>query len=198
MKSPLRVIVADDEPDMLEYLEKTFPQLGHEVVASARTGRELVDLCRVHRPDLIVTDIRMPEMDGIEAATEINRTAPIPVILISAYHDTELVERAESDHILAYLVKPISQPDLPPAIGVAMRRFAEFQELQKEVADLREALEARKLIERAKGILMKRWALSEEEAFQRLQKMAKDKRSKLAEVARMILDVEGACSLSED
>jgi AmiR/NasT family two-component response regulator len=190
MKHRLRIAVAEDEPDMREYLEKTLPLLGHEVVAAARTGRELVEQCRTVLPDLVITDIKMPLMDGIDAAREIFAQRPIPVILISAYHDAELIARAEADHILAYLVKPIKEADLEPAIVLAVRRFSQFQMLQKEADDLRQALEDRKVIERAKGVLMKRAGVDEETAFRRLQKLATDRRCKLAEMARLILAVE--------
>ncbi len=132
MSPKLRIAVADDEPDMQEYFEKMLPRLGYEVVSVATTGRELVEHCRELRPDLAITDIKMPDMDGIEAAEQLYRTAQIPVILVSAYHNTELIERAEADHIMAYLVKPIKQADLEPAISLAMRRFRQLQTVQKE------------------------------------------------------------------
>jgi AmiR/NasT family two-component response regulator len=114
----------------------------------------------------------------------------LPIILISAYHEDEMIERAETDHIMAYLVKPIKEADLQPAIALAMRRFQQFQALQQEASDLRQALEDRKIIERAKGVLMKRAAVDEETAFRRLQKLATERRCKLVEVARLILAVE--------
>lgn len=177
---------------MRDYFKTFLPLLGHEVVASVENGRELVDRCRTLRPDLVITDIKMPDMDGIDAAAQIYRHEPIPVILVSAYHDAEFIRRAESDHILAYLVKPIKQADLEPAIAIAMRRFEQFQALRKEAADLKQALEDRKLIERAKGILMKKANLGENDAFRRLQKLASDKNKKLIEIAQMILTAEEA------
>src|SRR5205085_4372011 len=162
------------------------------VVAQARDGRELVEQCRAVRPDLVITDIKMPEMDGIDAATALYKERPVPVILVSAFHDTELIERAEADHILAYLVKPIKQADLGPVIALAMRRFEQFQELRKEASDLRQALEDRKLIERAKGLLMKKAGLDEASAFRQLQKLASDKNLKLVEIARILLTAEEA------
>ena len=134
----------------------------------------------------------MPDMDGIDAAAQIYRNAPVPVILVSAYHDPEFIRRAEADHILAYLVKPIKQADLEPAIGIAMRRFEQFQALRKETSDLKQALEDRKVIEKAKGILMKKAGLDEHDAFRRLQKLASDKNRKLIEIAQMILTAEEA------
>jgi response regulator NasT len=192
MSEPLRIAVADDEPDMRDYFAKILPRLGHQVVAQARDGRELVERCRAVQPDLVITDIKMPEMDGIDAAVALYKERAVPVILVSAFHDTELIARAEADHIMAYLVKPIKQADLGPVIALAMRRFEQFQELRKEASDLRQALEDRKIIERAKGLLMKKAGLDEASAFRRLQKLASDKNLKLVEVARILLTAEEA------
>jgi response regulator NasT len=192
MTRPLRIAVADDEPDMRDWFQTILPLLGHEVVAVAEDGKDLVAKCRAARPDLVITDIKMPDMDGIDAAAQISRDGPVPVILVSAYHDSELVRRAERDHILAFLVKPIKQADLEPAIAIATRRFEQFQALHKEAADLRQALEDRKVIERAKGILMKKTGLDENDAFRRLQRLASDRNRKLVEVAQMILTAEEA------
>ena len=193
MNRALRIAVADDEADMRDYFRKILPLLGHEVVVVAQTGRELVDQCLAHPPDLVITDIRMPDMDGIDAAAEIaHRNGLVPVILVSAYHEQELIERAQLDYILAYLVKPIKQADLAPAISLAMTRFAQFQTLRQEAASLRQALEDRKVIERAKGILMKKAGLDEHDAFRRLQKLASDRNRKLVEIAYMILTADEA------
>ena len=192
MNKNLRIAVADDEPEMVDYFKEILPLMGHEVVITAASGRQLVEACRAARPDLVITDIRMPDMDGIDAAAEIYRDGPVPVILVSAYHDPDLIERAGSEHILAYLVKPIKQAHLEPAITIAMRRFDEFKTLEKEAADLRQALRNRKQIERAKGILMKRARLDEKAAFQRLQKLASQNNKKLVEIAEMILTTEEA------
>ncbi len=192
MNRSLRIAVADDESDMQEYYRTILPILGHVVVAVAETGRELVQKCRDQRPDLVITDIKMPDMDGIEAAARIYRDGPVPVILVSAYHDAEFIRRAEADHILAYLVKPIKQADLEPAIALAVRRFEQFQDLRKEATDLKQALEDRKTIEKAKGVLMKKAGLDEANAFRRLQKLASDRNKKLVDVAQMILMAEEA------
>jgi len=192
MTQPLRIVVADDEPDMRDYFKKILPRLGHQVVAAATTGRELVEQCRALHPDLVITDIKMPELDGIDAAVVLYQQRPIPVILVSAYHDPELIQRAEADHIMGYLVKPIKQSDLEPVIALALRRFEQFQALRQEAADLRQALEDRKVIERAKGILMKRARLDEQDAFRRLQRLASDKNLKLVEVSRAIVTAEEA------
>jgi response regulator NasT len=194
MKRALRIAVADDESDMQEYYRAILLELGHVVVAVADTGRELLEKCRAQRPDLVITDIRMPDMDGITAASEIGRQGPVPVILVSAHHDPETIARAEEEHILAYLVKPIKQADLAVAIGVAMRRFQQFKALEAEAAGLKQALEDRKLIERAKGLLMKKTKLDEAEAFRRLQKLASDKNRKLVEIARTLLTADEAFS----
>ncbi len=190
MTRPLRIVVADDEPDMRDYFRKILPRLGHQVLAAAETGRDLVDLCRKAGPDLVITDIKMPDMDGIDAASQIYQERPVPVILVSAYHDPELIARAEADHIMGYLVKPIKQSDLEPAIALATKRFEQFEALRKEAADLRQALEDRKIIERAKGLLMRKVGLDEQEAFRRLQKVAMDSNRRMIEVAHMVLTAD--------
>ncbi len=192
MTQSLRIVVADDERNMHEYLQEALPRLGHEVVGVAQTGRELVEICRKLQPDLIITDIKMPDMDGLAASEEICRETPIPVIVVSAYHDPQFIERATQNHVLAYLLKPIRQHDLEPAISMAMRRFEQFQTLRRETTDLRQALDERKIVERAKGLLMKREHIDEQEAFRRLQKLAMNQNRKLIEVAQMVLSVSDA------
>src|SRR5436305_1030209 len=123
MTKPLRIVVADDEPDMRDYFKKILPRLGHRVLGAAENGKELVAQCLTLQPDLVITDIKMPEMDGIDAAVSIYQHRPIPVILVSAHHDAALIKRAEMDHVMGYLVKPIKQPDLEPVIALAVRRF---------------------------------------------------------------------------
>ncbi len=194
MSLQLRIAVADDEPDMQEYFEKILPRLGHEVVSVAENGRQLVEHCRSLQPDLVITDIKMPDMDGIEAAEEVFHDRAVPVILVSAHHDAGLIGRAESNHILAYLVKPIKQADLQPAIAIAVRRFQQFQAVHEEAANLRQALEDRKVIERAKGILMKRAKLDESAAFRRLQRLASERNQKLIQIAGSIVTADDAFS----
>jgi AmiR/NasT family two-component response regulator len=188
----LKVVIADDEPRMRDYLWKSLERMGHVVVSGARNGRELVEQCRQIEPDLVICDIKMPDMDGIDAADLIYRNQPVPVILISAYHDDELIHRACRQHIMAYLVKPIKDTDLRPAITVALERFREFSTLRSEASNLKQALEDRKVIERAKGVLMKRTGLEEAEAFRRLQKLASSKSRKLVDIALMIVTAEEA------
>ena len=172
MSRSLRIAVADDEPVMCEYLEKTLPLLGHKVVAVATSGRELIDLCAKSEPELIITDIKMPDMDGIEAAGIVVQNRPVPVILVSAYHDPKLIERAGAEYVQAFLVKPIKQADLETSIGVALQRYEQFRALYREAQDLRQALADRKVIERAKGIVMNRTGQPEQAVFQRMQKLA--------------------------
>jgi response regulator NasT len=191
VKDRLRILIADDEAIRVMTLRTQLRSLGFEVVAEATNGREAVELAERHRPDLAILDIKMPELDGIAAAQQITARRPIPVILLTAYSEPELVERATEAGVFAYLVKPVSEEDLLPTILLARARFEEFRLLQKEVADLREALEARKVIERAKGILMKRLGISEAEAFRRMQVQSQKENKKLVEIARAIVTAHG-------
>ena len=165
MNHSLRIAIAEDEPRTLEFFQDALIELGHEVVAVAQNGEELVLRCREEHPDLVITDILMPGTDGLEATRQIGREEPRPVIVVSAHHETELIERALDNQVLAYLVKPIQEGELKTAIALVMRRFKEFQALQKQADDMRQALEDRKVVERAKGIIMKRAGLGEEDAF---------------------------------
>jgi response regulator NasT len=187
MSQPLRIAVADDEPDMRDYFRKILPHLGYQVVGVAANGRELVEQCRAHSPDVVLSDVMMPEMDGIDAAIAIYNERPVPILLVTAYHDNTLVERAGSDHVMGYLVKPIKQSDLGPAIALAVRRFEQFQALQRETADLRAALADRKVIDEAMSFLAKKASVDEGEAFRRLQEFARTSGRKLPECARSVL-----------
>ncbi len=197
MNRKLKIAIADDEPRMREFFRKSLERLGHDVVAEAGNGQELIELCRQHKPELIITDIQMPELDGLDAIALLSRQQAIPVILVSAFHDEAYIEKARQNHVLAYLIKPITDTDLQPAIAIAMDRFREFQTLQQEADGLKQALDDRKIIERAKGILMKRTGLGEPEAFKRLQKIATSKSMKLVEVARTIVTAEEAMQITE-
>ncbi len=190
MNKSLRISVADDELDMRDFFERMLKRLGHQVVSVAENGRELIEHCREQKPDLVITDIKMPGMDGIDAAAEICRERPVPVILVSAHHDAALIEKAEADSVLAYLVKPIGPDDLVPAIAIATRRFEELQALRKETSDLRQALADRKLIEQAKGILMKVAGVDEKTAFRRLQELAAERNQKLVDAAGSVIALE--------
>ena len=135
MSESLRIAVADDEPDMCDYFLDVLPRLGHTVVAVARNGRELVDRCLSTVPDLVITDINMPELHGIEAAALIFAHRPVPIILVSAHHDPAMIERAELAHIMGYLVKPIKISDLAPTFAIALTCFARLQARHKKAAD---------------------------------------------------------------
>ena len=194
MSSSVRIIVADDEPDMRKYFQKLLPRLGHQVLAAVATGRELVESCRQLQPDLVITDIKMPDMDGIEAAIQIYRERPVPVILVSAYHDPALIERAEADHMLGYLVKPIKPTDLEPVIALTLRRFEDLQALRREAnanfqaaSQLFEALEERKVIEQARNCLMRREQLDDLAAERRLRELAAAQGKSLKELAEILL-----------
>lgn len=191
-RARLRVAVADDDADVRELLAKMLIALGHGIACQAATGHELVTQCMAVGVDLVVTDIDMPEMDGLVAAGLIYRNSATPVILLSGHCDRSLIALAEENHVLAYLLKPITQLQLEPAIAVAMRRHAEVQLLKQETGDLRQALVDRKLIERAKGLLMKYLNLDEQEAFRKLQRLASSKNKKLVEVAEMTLTMAEA------
>ena len=183
----LRILIADDESIRLLSLRAQLAALGHRVVAEASTGEEAIALAASTQPDLAILDIKMPLVDGIEAAERITQARPIPIILLTVYSEAQLVERAAQANISAYLMKPVSEEDLLPALTLALTRFKQFQALHREVVDLREALEARKVIEKAKGILMRRLDLTEEEAFRRLQRQSQESNRKLAQVAEAIV-----------
>lgn len=186
----LKVLIADDEPEMLEYISCIVARAGHLVVATAADGQELIEQHRQHSPDLIITDVRMPEVDGLEAATRCFLDRPVAIIVISAHYDPDLIERATDDHVLAYLVKPIKATDLEPAISIAIRRFREFQALHEHAESLEQAMQDRKLVERAKGLLMERSGLSEPDAFRELQLLSSRENAKMADVARRMVSTE--------
>jgi len=186
----LRILVADDESIRLMSLRVQLTVLGHKVVAEASNGEEAVTLAAATQPDLAILDIKMPVMDGIEAAERIAQDRPIPIILLTAYSETQLVERAAQANISAYLMKPVSEEDLLPAITLALTRFRDFQASRQEIANLRAALEARKKIERAKGILMRRLGLGEAEAYRRMQQQSQDTNRKLAQIAEAIITAD--------
>jgi response regulator NasT len=168
-------------------LREMLNNLGYLVVGEAGDGRSAVNLARELRPDVVLMDIKMPDMDGIEAARILTEERVAPVVLLTAFSQRDLVERAKEAGVVGYLVKPIKEADLSPAIEVALTRFAEFRELEKEVDDLQDQLETRKLVDRAKGILMDRQELSEAEAFRRIQKMSMNTRKPMKEIAQAII-----------
>jgi len=186
-KGRIRVIIADDEAITRLDLQETLTNLGYLVVGAVGDGESAVNLARELRPDVVIMDIKMPGMDGIEAAKILTEENIAPVVLLSAYSQQDLIERAQEAGVVGYLVKPYREADLPPAIGVALSRFEEFRALRKDVEDLQERLEVRKLVDRAKGILMDTQGLTEAQAFRRIQKMSMDNRKPMKEVAQAII-----------
>ena len=182
-----RLIIADDESLIRMDLREMLTQLGYLVVGEAGDGQSAVNMARELKPDAVIMDIKMPDLDGIEAARLLTQERVAPVLLLTAYSDTELIVRAREAGVAGYLVKPFRESDLTPAIEIAKARFAEFRELEKEVGDLQETLETRKLVDRAKGILMDTQSLSEAEAFRRIQKMSMNTRKAMREVAEAII-----------
>jgi AmiR/NasT family two-component response regulator len=182
-----RIIIADDESIIRMDLREMLSNLGYLVIGEVGDGRSAVNLARELRPDLVVMDIKMPDMDGIDAAKILTEEEIAPVLLLTAYSQRELVTRAREAGVVGYLVKPFRESDLSPAIEVALARFVEFQALEKEVGDLQQALETRKFVDRAKGILMDTQGLTEAEAFRKIQKMSMNTRKPMKEVAEAII-----------
>jgi response regulator NasT len=187
MPESLRVLIADDEAIHNLALTTQLETLGHEVVGTATNGQQAVELARSEHPDLIFLDIRMPVMTGPEAAEQIAAEDPVPMIILSAYSDARTVEQAVRAPIFHYLVKPVDPDDLAPAIAVARARFGEWLTTRKDRDRLEAKLEERKLVERAKGLLMESRGLSEREAYRFLQKMSQDKNTPMVDLARKIL-----------
>ncbi len=182
-----RILIADDESLILMDLREMLSNLGYLVVGEANDGRSAVNMARELGPDLVIMDIKMPDMDGIEAAKLLTEERVAPVLLLTAYSQQELIDRAKEAGVVGYLVKPFRESNLAPAIDVTLARFEEFQALQKEVEDLKEALETRKVVDRAKGILMDTQELTEHEAFRRIQKMSMNTRRPMKEIAEAII-----------
>lgn len=188
MTAPLRVVIADDEAVIRLGLRAMLEDQGYQVVGEAGDGRRLLDLVGKLRPDLVFLDIKMPQLDGLAAARSLLADRTVPVIILTAYADREFVRQAREAGVLAYLVKPVRESDLRPAVEMAIGRFREIQTLREEIGDLEETLRTRKVVERAKGILMRRYGLDEAEAFARIQKQARDARKTMREVADAIVE----------
>ena len=186
----VRILVAEDEAiirmDLIEMLQGA----GYEVVAAATNGQEAIDLANIHKPDLAILDVKMPVLDGISAAAKVIEIAP--VLMLTAFSQKELVERARDAGVMAYVVKPFTIGDLMPAIEIAMSRHKQMKSLATEVADLHDRLETRKIIDKAKGILMSALSLNEPEAFSWIQKAAMDRRLTMKEVALAVIDPKQA------
>ena len=182
-----RVIIADDESIIRMDLREMLTNLGYLVVGEVGDGQSAVNLARELKPDIVIMDIKMPDMDGIEAAAILTQEKIAPVLLLTAFSQKELVDRATEAGVAGYIVKPFRESDLGPSIEVALARFVEFRTLEEEVGDLQEALETRKVVDRAKGILMDTQSLKEAEAFRKIQKMSMNTRRPMKEVAEAII-----------
>lgn len=189
---PRRVVIAEDEPLIRLDLAEMLADEGFEVVGTAANGQQAVDLVTELKPDLVIMDIKMPGKDGIEATSEIAAQRIAPVIILTAFSQKDLIDRARDAGAMAYLVKPFQQPDLLPAIEMAMARFNELLTLQQEVSGLDEQLQTRKLVDRAKGLLMTQQKMSEPEAFRWIQRNAMDRRTSMQSVAQAVIDSLGS------
>lgn len=186
----IRILVAEDEALIRMDLVEMLGEAGYEVVAEAADGAQAIELAQIHKPDLVILDVKMPVLDGISAAEKIIKIAP--VLMLTAFSQRELVERARDAGVMAYVVKPFSIGDLVPAIEIAISRHLQMRSLADEVADLHERLETRKIIDKAKGILMSALNLSEPQAFSWIQKAAMDRRLTMKEVALAVIDPKQA------
>ncbi len=182
-----RLVVVDDEAIILQDLKETLEGLGYLVVGTAGDGKSGVNMARQLQPDAVIMDIKMPDMDGIEAAKILTEEHVAPVILVTGFNEKGLVQRAQAAGVVAYITKPYRPADLSPAIEVGVARFREFEALRKENENIKESLETRKLVDRAKGILMTTQGLSEGDAFRKIQKMSMDTRRPMKDIAQAII-----------
>lgn len=183
-----RVVIAEDEALIRLDLAEMLAEEGYEVVAAVEDGEQAIAKTEEHRPDLVILDVKMPRLDGIAAAERIASQRIAPIVMLTAFSQRDLVERARDAGAMAYLVKPFAKSDLVPAIEMAVSRFAELQQLEAEVADLADRLETRKVVDRAKGVLQEKLGLSEPDAFRWIQKTAMDLRLSMREVAVGVVD----------
>ncbi len=186
--APHRVLIAEDEPLIRLDLTEMLREEGYDVVGEAGDGQVAVELAEKLRPDLVIMDIKMPRRDGIDAASEIARNRIAPIVMLTAFSQRDLVERARDAGAMAYLVKPFTATDLIPAIELAVSRFSEIAALERDVASLSERLETRKLVERAKGLLQAAHQMSEPEAFSWIQRAAMDQRTTMKRVAEVVVE----------
>jgi response regulator NasT len=191
----LKIVIAEDEYLILMGIKNNLEDLGYEVVGEATNGKELVKIALEKKPDLIIADINLPVMDGLEALRNISQIMFVPSIIVSGYDDEELISKAKDIGVLGYLIKPIDESDLKAAIEIALSRFEDIKELKSELETTKEALESRKIIERAKGIVMERLQLSESEAMKFLQKKSRNSNKKIVDVANEIIEADKAFRL---
>lgn len=184
----LNVVIVEDDGVVRQFLKDTVEQLGHKVVGEAATGADMVRIVLAVEPEVVLFDIHLPGLNGLDALRQIYQERVVAAVAITADRDQELVRRALEEHVLAYLVKPVEAHQIGPALIVAQTRFAEWRDLQEENASLRQTLQNRKLIERAKGVLMKRHHWSEAEAFRRLQRAAMNRRTTMVDLAQSVLN----------
>jgi AmiR/NasT family two-component response regulator len=182
-----RLVIADDESIIRMNLKETLVGLGYLVVGEAGDGVSVINLARELKPDLVLMDIKMPKLDGIQAAKILTEEKIAPVLLLTAYSDRDLVDRAKEAGVVNYVVKPFREAELLPAIEIALARYQEFLEMDSEMADLKETLDTRKIVERAKGILMDTQGLKEAEAFRKIQQLSMNTRKSMKEIAQAIL-----------
>lgn len=182
-----RILVAEDEAIIRLDLAEMLGEAGYEVVGQASNGEQAVEMATALRPDLVIMDVKMPVLDGISAAEQIGKERICPVVMLTAFSQTELVERARDAGVMAYIVKPFTASDVVPAIDIAVSRWSELKTLESEVADLGERLETRKAVDRAKGVLMAKLKITESEAFRWIQKTAMDRRMGMKEVADAVV-----------
>ena len=187
LPAKVRILVAEDEALIRLDLAEMLVEAGYDVVGQASNGEQAVDLSRELRPDLVMMDVKMPVLDGLSAAEQIGKERIAPVVMLTAFSQKELVERARDAGVMAYIVKPFSISDLAPTIDIARSRWLERDVLEQEIADLEERLETRKSVDRAKGVLMEQLNISEAEAFRWIQKAAMDRRVGMRDVAAAVV-----------
>jgi AmiR/NasT family two-component response regulator len=182
-----RVLVAEDEAIIRLDLAEMLGEAGYDVVGQAGDGEQAVKLALELKPDIVIMDVKMPVMDGITAAEQIGKERVCPVVMLTAFSQTELVERARDAGVMAYIVKPFTAGDVTPALDIALSRWAELKTLEAEVADLGDRLETRKAVDRAKGVIMTKIKITEADAFRWIQKTAMDRRMGMREVAEAVI-----------
>ncbi len=187
MMQKLRILLADDEALIRLDLREMLTEVGHEIVGEAANGQEAVQLAQELHPDIVIMDVKMPVMDGLTAAQQITEAEIAPVLLLTAYSQQDIVARATEAGVIAYLVKPVREQQLFPAIEVAVSRFRAWQELGHELDELKESLATRKLVDRAKGILMTAHKMTEQEAYRKMQQFSMAKRISLKKLAEEII-----------